>query len=98
MERILTIKLRVTSADDLRDMLPVCGVFEMNDCIVSIDCPLDSEAEEVRKMVNILESVIHVVDVKVVGAIEHDGLEYLVHITEVPVDVAEGRKPRRSRF
>ena len=98
MEKILTIRLRVTSADDLRDMLPVSGVFEMNDCIIAIDCPLDSEADEVRKMVKILESVIHVVDVKVVGAIEHDGLEYLVHITEVPVDVAEGRKPRRSRF
>lgn len=94
----MTIKLRVASADDLRDTLPVSGVFDMNDCVVVIDCPLDAQADEVRKMVAILESVIHVVDVKVTGTVDNDGLEYLVKITEVPVEVAEGKKPRRSKF
>ena len=94
----MTIKLKVASADELRDVLPISGVFDMNDCTVVIDCPLDGTAEEVRKMATVLESIIHVVDLKVTGSAAGENLEYLVDITEVPIDVAEGKKPRRSKF
>jgi hypothetical protein len=93
MEMTMTVKLRVLSADDLRDSLSTSGVFDMTDCEVVIDCPLDSSTEEIRKMVNILESAIHITDIRIVGYVETDGLEYLVKITEVPTTaIAERRK------
>lgn len=90
----MSVKIQVTSADELRDALSTSGVFDMTDCTVIIDCPLDAEAEEVRKMVNILESAIHVNDVKVVGMVETDGFEYIIKITEVPVDFISARRKR----
>lgn len=91
----MSIKILVNNADELRDSLPSSGVFELTDCTVLIDCPLDSDAEEVRKMVTILESAIHVTDVNVVGHIQSQGDQYLVEIIEVPIDIAEGRKRRK---
>lgn len=90
----MSIQLLVETADDLRDALPTSGLFEMTDCTALIDCPLDSSAEEVRKMVAILEGAIHVVDVVVVGNIRHDGPEYFVEIAEVSPDTAKGLKKR----
>lgn len=90
----MSVKIQVTSADELRDSLPTSGVFDMTDCTVIIDCPLDAETEEVRKMVNILESAIHVNDVRVVGMVETDGLEYIIKITEVPADFISARRKR----
>lgn len=92
------VQLKVTSADELRDALPVSGVFDMNDCIVTIDCPLDSKVNEIQKMVVILESVINVVDVDVVGHVTTTADDYMVFITEVPVERAEGRRPKKSKF
>lgn len=92
------VQLQVTSADELRDALPISGVFDMNDCIVSIDCPLDSSATEVAKMVTILESVINVVDVDVMGHVLNTADDYTVLVTEVPIERAEGRHPKRSKF
>lgn len=90
----MTVKIRVETADELRDSLSTSGVFDMTDCTVVIDCPLDAETEEVRKMVNILESAIHVNDVKVVGLVETDGFEYVISITEVPADFIAKREKR----
>lgn len=90
----MSVKIQVTSADELRDALSTSGVFEMTDCTVVIDCPLDAETEEVRKMVNILESAIHVNDVKVVGLVETDGFEYIISITEVEPDFIAKREKR----
>lgn len=90
----MSIQLLVETADDLRDALPTSGLFDMTDCTALIDCPLDSSAEEVRKMVAVLEGAIHVVDVVVVGNVKHDGPEYLIEIAEVSIATAEGRKKR----
>ena len=79
-------------------MLPISGVFDMNDCTVLIDCPIDGTADEVQRMTTVLESIIHVVDFKVTGSAAGESLEYLVNITEVPLEVAEGKKPKRSKF
>lgn len=92
------VKLQVTSADELRDVLPISGVFDMNDCIVTIDCPLDSKIDEIQKMVVILESVINVVDVDIVGHVTTTSSDYMVFITEVPIERAEGRRPKKSNF
>lgn len=85
----------VTSADELRDSLSTSGVFDMADCKVFIDCPLDAQAGEVRQMVSILESVINVVDVEIVGHVQALDDEYIVDIVEVPIEVIEGKKPKK---
>jgi hypothetical protein len=92
------VRLQVTTADDLRDALPISGVFDMNDCIVTIDCPLYSQATEVARMVTILESVIHVVDFDIMGHADNASEDYMILITEVPIERAEGRQPKKSKF
>ena len=92
----MSVKMRVESADDLRDALSTSGVFDMTDCTVLIDCPLDGTAEEIRKMVNILESAIHVNDVKIVGSVQTDGDEYLIEVTEVPASFISERRKRNK--
>lgn len=89
----MSIRLLVGSADDLRDSLPTSGVFDMTDCIVTIDCPLECDVEEVRKMVTILESAIHVFDIDIVSYVAPRN-EYEVLITEVPLDTIEQKKAR----
>ena len=57
--------------DDFRDLLPTSGIFEYTDCVVEIWCPMDSEVEEVDRMVHLLESMVHVTDVKIGSDIEN---------------------------
>lgn len=87
----------VASADELRDSLSTSGVFDMTDCKVYIDCPLDGTADDVQKMIAILEATINVVDVKVAGVAANDGLEYVIEITEVPIETIEGKTPKKYR-
>lgn len=79
-------KLKVSSADELRDALPESGVFEMFDCIVEIESPLDSDTSEIGRMVKVLEAAINVVDVIITttDAIL-DPNDYTIGITEVTV-------------
>jgi hypothetical protein len=95
MEKILSVRIIVTSADELRDSLSTSGVFDMTDCKVYIDCPLDSKTSEVKKMVSVLESVINVVDVEVSGHVKAIDDEYIIDIVEVPIEVIEGKRPRK---
>lgn len=60
----------VDTYDDFRDLLPSSGVFEFTDCAVEIWCPLNSDIEEVNRMVHLLESMVHVTDVKIGSEIE----------------------------
>ena len=87
----------VTSADELRDSLSTSGVFDMTDCKVYIDCPVDAEADEVRQMVSLLESVINVVDVEIVGHVQTLDDEYIVDIIEVPLEAIEGKTPKKFK-
>ena len=76
-------KLSVKNYDDFRDILSESGVFDMTDCTVEIWCPEISEAVEVERMVKLLESMVHVVDVRVGSRIEDMiGDDYLVVIKE----------------
>jgi hypothetical protein len=87
--------LSVHSADELRDELPNSGVFDMTDCTVELGCPLDSHTEEIEKMVNLIESMIHVVDVKVSGIPQpHLNDLYTITITDVPFNRAINKKEK----
>lgn len=80
--------LKVRDYDDFRDSLPTSGVFDMTDCSVEIWCPEIAQVEEVERMVALIESMVHVNDVKVGSTVE-DLLseDYRVVITEVPNDI-----------
>jgi hypothetical protein len=75
--------LKVKNYDDFRDMLPNSGLFDMTDCSVEIWCPEASEIEEIQRMVILIESMVHVTDVKIGSDIENlISSDYRVVITE----------------
>jgi hypothetical protein len=89
--RTLTVK----TYDEFRDTLPFSGVFEMTDCSVEIWCPELAEVEEVSRMVALIESMVHVTDVRVGSSIEDFASEdYRVVISEQPDRLAKKRSSR----
>ena len=84
--------LKVKNYDDFRDMLPNSGLFDMTDCSVEIWCPEASEIEEIQRMVALIESMVHVTDVKVGSDIENlISSDYRVVITEDKNDIGKKR-------
>lgn len=84
---LFTKTLKVQSYDDFRDQVPSSGIFEMTDCAVEFWCPEDSDTSEIERMVKLLESMVHVTDVRVGSAIEDlASNDYRIVITEVPSD------------
>lgn len=86
----MTTKTRVlkpATPDELRDLLPNSGVFDMLDCVVEIYPPENATTDDIEKMVSTIESMINVVDVRVTStpeSIHPDNTTYQVDITEVP--------------
>jgi|TARA_B110000285_G_C14578840_1_gene361206 hypothetical protein len=78
-----TKTMKIYSYDDLLDRVSTSGLFEMTDCVLEIRCPLDSDADQIAKMVNLIESMVHLKDVQITSTAE-DLLEdsYRVIITE----------------
>jgi hypothetical protein len=86
--RILT----VLDSDELRDALPESGLFDMLDCEVELMCPPNARTSEIEKMVNIIESMINVTDVRVSGVPRSENeLSYNIKISNVPREVAKTR-------
>lgn len=87
--------LEVYSADEFREKLPTSGVFEMLDCEVELVCPPTAQTSEIEKIVTLIESMINVVDVRVVGVPRSESDEtYLITITNVPFEISKGRTKR----
>lgn len=87
--------LEVYSSDELRELLPKSGVFEMLDCEVELVCPPGAQTSEIEKIVTLIESMINVVDVRVVGVPRSEAEEtYLITITNVPFEISKGRTKR----
>jgi hypothetical protein len=63
--------LSVTNYDDFREILPTSGLFDMTDCAVEIWCPEHAETDEVQRMVSLIESMVHVTDVRIGSDIEN---------------------------
>jgi hypothetical protein len=66
-KRTLTVK----TYEDFLETLPTSGLFEMTDCAVEIWCPEIAQIEEIQRMVSLLESMVHVTDVKIGSDIEN---------------------------
>ena len=85
--------LKVSNYDDLRDALSSSGLFDMTDCAVEIWCPEASEVKEIQRMTSLIESMVHVTDVRIGSDVENlveDG--YRIVLIETP------RKTGRDRF
>lgn len=75
--------LSVKNYDDFLDSLPTSGVFDMTDCTVEIWCPELAEVQELERMVRLIESMVHVTDVRIGSDIEDMASdEYRVVVTQ----------------
>ena len=82
----------VDGSDELRDALPLRGIFDMLDCEVELLCPPTAATSEIEKMVKIIESMINVTDVRVTGIPRsEDEKNYMITISNVPIEVAKGK-------
>jgi len=89
--RTITVK----TYDEFRDTVPFSGVFEMTDCSVEIWCPELAEVDEVGRMVALIESMVHVTDIRVGSSIEDFASDdYRVIISEQPDKLAKKRSSR----
>lgn len=80
--------IEVESYDDFREKIPSSGLFEMTDCTLQVWCPIESDTSEVERMVNLVESMVHVTDVEIGSRIEDLNSEkYRVVITEIKNDI-----------
>lgn len=76
-------------------MLPNSGLFDMTDCAVEIWCPEAAEIEEVQRMVSLVESMVHVTDVKIGSDIENLASDdYRVVLIEDKNDITKKRSTR----
>lgn len=66
-----TTTLTVEDYDGFREMLPSSGLFDMTDCALEIWCPEASEIDEIQRMVSLVESMVHVTDVRIGSDIEN---------------------------
>ena len=88
-----TKTLNVKDYDELRDVLPTSGVFDMLDCALEIWCPEAAQAAEIERMTKLVESMVHVTDVRVGSSIENLSSDsYVIKVTETPQ-----RIPKSSR-
>jgi hypothetical protein len=79
-----TRTIKAKNYDEFRDMVPNSGLFEMTDCEIEVWCPEHSETEEISRIVHLIESMVHVMDVRVGSTIENlTSDDYRVVITEV---------------
>jgi hypothetical protein len=86
IKRTLTVK----NYTELLDTLPTSGLFEMTDCAVEIWCPEFTEVEEIQRMVFLLESMVHVTDVKIGSDIENlTSSDYRVVLVEKTVNFSK---------
>jgi hypothetical protein len=89
------IKLKVDNSEQFRDALAHSGVFDFMDCVMHIECPVDTSTEEIDSITRLLEGVINVVDVAVTTSSTTDQIK--VDIQEVPIHIAEGKSKKDSK-
>jgi hypothetical protein len=93
--KALEKSLRVYNYEDLRDSIATTGIFEMLDCKLQIWCPLEYDSVKVEKMVKLVESMVHVTDVKVGSKIEDTVSEsYQIIFTETNTPAARFKRER----
>jgi hypothetical protein len=93
-KRTLTVK----TYEDFLENLPTSGLFDMTDCAVEIWCPEFAQADEVQRMVNLLESMVHLTDVKISSGVENlVSDDYRVVFTEASSTFGRTKNSRKEK-
>jgi hypothetical protein len=85
------IEIRAENYEELRDSVSTSGLFDILDCAIEIECPLDASTSELQKITTLLESVINVTDILILSGVYSDDNYYTITAREVPVSQVEGR-------
>ena len=95
---MLTRTLTVKTYEDFLDNIPTSGLFEMTDCAVEIWCPEFAQADEIQKMVSLLESMVHLTDVRIGSDTENlTSDDYRVVLIEDSNTLGKTKKPRGKK-
>jgi hypothetical protein len=93
-KRTLTVK----TYEDFLETLPTSGLFEMTDCAVEIWCPEFAQADEIQRMVLLLESMVHLTDVKIGSDIENlTSDDYRVVLIEASSTFGRSKNTRKEK-
>ena len=93
-KRTLTVK----TYEDFLENLPTSGLFEMTDCAVEIWCPEFAQADEIQRMVLLLESMVHLTDVKIGSDIENlTSNDYRVVLIEASNTFGRSKNTRKEK-
>jgi len=87
--------LRPVEVEDLLHILPASGVFEMFDCNVYVNYPEHATTRDLEKITEVIQSMIHVEDIKVNNAPTEDG-RYRIEIEETNLSSAR-TFPKREK-
>ena len=78
-----TKTMKIYNYDELLDRVSTRGLFDMTDCLLDIRCPLDSDADQIARIVLLIESMVHLKDVQITSTVEDITEDsYRVTITE----------------
>jgi len=80
--------IRAEDTDRFRDLLPISGVFEMTDCTVEVYYPETATTEDLDYIKTLLESMIHITDIRVTQNPEED----LNDVGKFKVEIHEATK------
>lgn len=80
-----TINLLVNDANQLRDSLPLSGLFEMTDCAMEIGCGDYADMEEMNKMFDLVKSTIHIVNTAIVSDDDVENYRVTFHEIDTPI-------------
>ena len=95
---MLTRTLTVKTYEDFLDNIPTSGLFEMTDCAVEIWCPEFAQADEIQRMVSLLESMVHLTDVRIGSDIENlTSNDYRVVLIEESGTLGRSKNPRGKK-
>jgi len=90
--------LTVRTYEDFLENIPTSGLFEMTDCAVEIWCPEFAQADEIQKMVILLESMVHLTDVKISSDVENLlSDDYRIVLIEDSVTLGRTKNPRGKK-
>jgi hypothetical protein len=87
--------IRAKSVEQFRELVPISGIFEMTDCEVEIYYPSFATAQDLEFITKVLESMIHVTDIRTVQNPEldlNDKDKFRVEVHEVKPDSPKFRK------
>lgn len=87
--------IRANDPQHFRELVPISGIFEMTDCEVEVYYPERATAQDLEYITKVLESMIHVTDIRTVQNPElelNDKDKFRVEIHEVKPDAPKYRK------